>query len=284
MAASTATSSTRTRRSRSASPRCRKSRALSKPRFQQPEAVSPLLAKILHVRRTELRRTLQVAGFAIVVGWAMYTAFSAAQSIFLNKAGPHAYPLFFIVLALTAWPMAALQGALTRRFGVGRSFRIVLVANAVAAVGVFTAYTIREDATVAFGAYVLYSVAFELVMLNFWSFATQHFNVLEGKRIFPVIAAGSSVGYILSGFTTTVVAVFATEPLIFVWAFGSIAGAVMSSGLERTLVRPAFVEEADQLLVEHEVERKRHGAVAVAVRAIEHVTGSRLVLALVLLA
>ena len=150
--------------------------------------MSPLLAKILHVRRTELRRTLQVAGFAIVVGWAMYTAFSAAQSIFLNKAGPHAYPLFFIVLALTAWPMAALQGALTRRFGVGRSFRIVLVANAVAAVGVFTAYTIREDATVAFGAYVLYSVAFELVMLNFWSFATQHFNVLEGKRIFPVIA------------------------------------------------------------------------------------------------
>src|SRR5438309_12055656 len=91
-------------------------------RFQQPEAVSPLLAKILHVRRTELRRTLQVAGFAIVIGWAMYTAFSAAQSIFLTKAGPHAYPLFFIVLALAVWPTAALQGALTRRFGVGRAF------------------------------------------------------------------------------------------------------------------------------------------------------------------
>src|SRR5438309_741693 len=252
-------------------------------RFQQPEAVSPLLAKILHVRRTELRRTLQVAGFAIVVGWAMYTAFSAAQSIFLNKAGPHAYPLFFIVLALTAWPMAALQGALTRRFGVGRSFRIVLVANAVAAVGVFTAYTIREDATVAFGAYVLYSVAFELVMLNFWSFATQHFNVLEGKRIFPVIAAGSSVGYILSGLTTTIVAVFATEPLIFVWAFGSLAAAIISVGLERTLFRPAFIDDADQLLVEQEVERKRHGGVAMLRRGFEYLTGSRLVLALVLL-
>ncbi len=246
--------------------------------------MTPLLAKVLHVRRTELRRTLQVAGFAIVVGWAMYTAFSAAQSIFLNKAGPHAYPLFFIVLALTAWPMAALQGALTRRFGVGTAFRIVLVANSVAAVAVFTAYAIREDATVAFGAYVVYSVAFELVMLNFWSFVSQHFNVLEGKRIFPVIAAGSSVGYILSGFTTTIVAVFATEPLIFIWAFGSIAAAVMSVGLERTLFRPAFVDEADQLLVEHELERKRHGAVAVLRRAVEYLTGSRLVLALVLLA
>ena len=214
----------------------------------------------------------------------MYTAFSAAQSIFLNKSGPHAYPLFFVVLALTVWPMATLQGALTRRFGVGGAFRIVLGANSVAAIAVFVGYTLREDATVAFTSYVVYSVAFELVMLNFWSFVTQHFNVLEGKRIFPVIAAGSSVGYILSGVTTTIVAVFATEPLMFIWAFGSIAAAMMSVGLERTLFRPAFIDDADQFLVEHEVERKQHGAVAVLRRALEHVTGSRLVLALVLLA
>ncbi|HKC18362.1 MAG TPA: hypothetical protein VKE27_01905, partial [Candidatus Dormibacteraeota bacterium] len=134
--------------------------------------VMPFLATVLHVRRTELRRTLQVAGFAIVVGWALYTAFSGSQSIFLNKAGPHAYPLFFIVLALASWPVAGLQSALTRRFGVGRAFRIVLGANVVAAVATFAAYEIDESALVAFVAYVVYSVAFELVMLNFWTFAT----------------------------------------------------------------------------------------------------------------
>src|SRR2546423_10485341 len=214
----------------------------------------------------------------------MYTAFSGAQSIFLNKTGPHAYPVFFIVLALAVWPMDALQGALTRRFGLGRAFRINLVANAGAAIAVFVAYTVREDATVAFTAYVVYSVAFELVMLHFWSFVTQHFNVLEGKRIFPVIAAGSSVGYILSGVTTTIVAFIATEPLIFVWAIGSLAAAYASIGLERTLYRPAFVEDEDQFLVQHEVERKHHGAMAMFGRALQHVTGSRLVVALLLLA
>src|SRR5438105_13562496 len=137
------------------------------PRFAQQEAVSPLLARILHVRRTELRRTLQVAGFAIVLGWAMYTAFSAAQSIFLNKAGPHAYPLFFIILALTVWPTATLQGALTHRFGVGGAFRIVLAANAVAAIAVFGAYSVPEDAAVAVTAYVVYSVPAEVVMRSF---------------------------------------------------------------------------------------------------------------------
>jgi hypothetical protein len=252
--------------------------------FVQPAAMSPLLAKFLHVRRTELNRTLQVAGFAIVLGWAMYTAFSAAQSIFLNKAGPQAYPLFFIVLALAVWPMVALQGIVTRRFGVGRAFRITLAANVVAAVLVYTAYAIREDATVAFGAYVVYSVAFELVMLTFWSFVTQHFNVLEGKRIFPVIAAGSSIGYILAGVTTTVVAVYATEPLIFVWAFGSLAAMIMSRSLERTLFRPAFVDDPDEFLADQEAALKKHGVVAVLKGAFRYVTGSRLVLALILLA
>ncbi|GAC1509650.1 MAG: hypothetical protein NVS1B3_11850 [Candidatus Dormibacteraceae bacterium] len=252
--------------------------------FVQPAAMSPLLAKFLHVRRTELNRTLQVAGFAIVLGWAMYTAFSAAQSIFLNKSGAQAYPLFFVVLALAVWPMVALQGALTRTFGVGRAFRITLVSNALAALAVFAAYVIREDSTVAFAAYVVYSVAFELVMLQFWIFVSQHFNLLEGKRIFPVIAAGSSIGYILAGVTTTIVAVYATEPLIFIWAFGSIAAAIMSRSLERTLFRPAFVDDADEFLAEHEAALKKHGVVAVLRAAFDYLTGNRLVLALVLFA
>jgi hypothetical protein len=252
--------------------------------FVQPAAMSPLLAKFLHVRRTELNRTLQVAGFAIVLGWAMYTAFSAAQSIFLNKAGPQAYPLFFIVLAFAVWPMVALQGVITRRFGAGRAFRITLAANAIAGLVVFAAYVTREDSTVAFAAYVVYSVAFELVMLQFWSFVSQHFNVLEGKRIFPVIAAGSSIGYILAGVTTTVVAVYATEPLILVWAFGSITAAIMSRGLERTLFRPAFVDDADEFLADQEAALNKHGVAAVLKGAFHYLTGSRLVLALVLLA
>ena len=250
----------------------------------QPATMSPLLAKFLHVRRTELNRTLQVAGFAIVLGWALYTAFSASQSIFLNKAGPQAYPLFFIVLALAVWPMVALQGFVTRRFGVGRAFRITLAANAIAAVLVYTAYVIREDSTVAFAAYVVYSVAFELVMLTFWTFVSQHFNILESKRIFPVIAAGSSIGYILAGVTTTVVAVYATEPLIFVWAFGSIAAAIMTRSLERTLFRPAFVDDPDEFFADQEAALKKHGVVSVLKGAFRYVTGSRLVLAMILLA
>ena len=247
-------------------------------------AVLPFLAKFLHVRRSELDRTLQVAGFAMVLGWAMYTAFNGVQAIFLTKSGPQAYPLFFIILALAVWPMVALQGALTRRIGVTRAFRVILALNVVAAIGVFIAYEVDESPAVAFTAYVIYSVAFELVMLQFWLFVTQHFNLLEGKRIFPVIAAGSSIGYILSGVTTTAIAIFATEPLIFVWAIGSAVSIYVTSWLEKRLYRPAFDDDAEQFFADEHVARSRHGFGTAVRAAVQYLTGSRLVLALILLA
>ncbi|HEY6875020.1 MAG TPA: cyclic nucleotide-binding domain-containing protein [Candidatus Dormibacteraeota bacterium] len=247
-------------------------------------AVLPWLARFLHVRRTELDRTLQVSGFAIVLGWAMYTAFNGAQAIFLTKSGPQAYPLFFIILALTIWPLVSLQGAMTRRLGVVRAFRLNLAINVVASLIVFAAYEIDESPVIAFAAYVVYSVAFELVMLLFWAFVTQHFNLLEGKRIFPVIAAGSSIGYILSGFTTTAIALFATEPLMFVWGGGCALAFFMASWLERRLYRPAFDDDAEQFFAEEHVARSSNGLQASIRAAFRYLTGSRLVLALILLA
>ena len=112
---------------------------------------APLLASFLHVRRTELGRTVQVAGFAIVLGWALYTAFNGAQAIFLTKSGPQAYPLFFIVLALSIWPLVALQGAVTRRLGVGRTLRLNLALNVVAGLAAFAVYEIDESPVVCSG-------------------------------------------------------------------------------------------------------------------------------------
>src|SRR5260370_17293530 len=133
----------------------------------------------------------------------MYTAFNATQAIFLISAGPHAYPLFFIVLALAVWPMVALQGVLTRRLGVGRALRLNLIVNAVVAPILYIVYQISEAPAVAFSVYVIYSIAFELVMLNFWSFFSQHFNLLQGQRLFPVIPSRPGIAYILPPFPPT---------------------------------------------------------------------------------
>jgi len=161
---------------------------------------------------------------------------------------------------------------------------VILALNGLAALSIFITYLFNESANVSFAAYIVYSVGFELVMMQFWGFVSQHFNLLEGKRIFPVIAAGASIGYILSGFTTTLIALVATEPLLLVWAFAAVVAIVMSIRLERTLYRPAFDDDADEMLAHEHIVRRRQSAIEVVKAAVQYLTSSPLVLSLVLLA
>jgi CRP-like cAMP-binding protein len=216
----------------------------------------------------------------------MYTAFNATQAIFLTRAGARAYPLFFVVLALSVWPAIAANQAIGRRYGVARALRYNLLANALIPVPIFAAYAIAETPIVAFAAYVVYSVAFEIVMLAFWAFVVQYFNILEAKRILPVIAAGSGLGYILAGATTALGArsQLHTEGLCLLWSVGAAAAGLIAYRAERRLFRPAVDDDADELAAEHAAIQRKRGMVDAIADALGYLRRSRLVLALVLLA
>jgi CRP-like cAMP-binding protein len=238
------------------------------------------------VRHSELDRTLRLAGLAVVLGCGMYTAFNATQAIFLTRVGARAYPLFFVVLALTVWPAIAANQAIGRRYGVARALRYNLFANALIPVPIFAAYSIAETPVVAFAAYVIYSVAFEVVMLAFWGFVAQYFNILEAKRILPVIAAGSGLGYILAGATTAIGArsPLHAEGLCLLWSLGAAGAGLIAHRAERRLFRPAVDDDADELAAEHAAVQRKRGMVDAIADALRYLRRSRLVLALVLLA
>ena len=220
---------------------------------------------------------------AIVLGCGMYTAFNATQAIFLTKAGPRAYPFFFIVLALSVWPMITLQSFVTRRLGVARAFRYNLLVNALIPLPIYLIYRVAETGIVSFVVYVIYSLAFELVMLVFWTFVSQYFNLLEGKRIYPVVAASSGLGYIFAGAVTSAVAAgpLGTEGLVFVWAAGAALSGFLAYRTQRRLFRPALEEDADEVMAE--AAGRAGSLVHRAVGALRYLTDSKLVLALVVL-
>ena len=193
------------------------------------------------MRRSELGRTLRLSSLAIVLGCGMYTAFNGTQAIFLTRAGPRAYPVFFVILALTVWPAIAALAAANRRWGVAAAFRNNLLLNAFLPIPVYAAYSIAENYLVSFLALVLYSVAFEILMLQFWSFVGQYFNILEAKRVYPVIAAGSGLGYIFAGAVTTLVVDQTRRPelLLFGWALGAAGAWLIAGRATRRLHRPA---------------------------------------------
>jgi CRP-like cAMP-binding protein len=238
---------------------------------------------VLRVRRSELGRTLRLAALAIVLGCGMYTAFNGTQAIFLTRAGPRAYPVFFVILALTVWPAIAALAAANRRWGVATAFRNNLLLNAFLPLPVYAAYSIAENYLVSFLALVVYSVAFEILMLQFWSFVGRYFNILEAKRVFPVIAAGSGLGYIFAGAVTTLVVDRTGRPelLLFGWALGA-AGAWLIAGRAISRLHRPAPDEAEAF-GDEQLETGPVGTLASVREALRYLRVSRLVLALVLL-
>src|SRR5579859_2846144 len=238
--------------------------------------------RILHLRRAELGRALRMAGLAIVLGCGMYTAFNGTQAIFLVRTGARAYPVFFIVLAISVWPAITALSAANRRWGADAAFRYNLALNAVVPLAVYLAYRLDENAVVSFLAIVVYSLAFEILMLQFWAYVGQYFDILEAKRVYPVIAAGSGLGYIFAGALTTLVADLTGRPelLVFGWAAGCAVCVPIAGAISRRLHRPPAAADDDLL---PEAVAAAAGAIHRLRDALRYLRFSRLVLALVLL-
>ncbi|HVD01192.1 MAG TPA: Npt1/Npt2 family nucleotide transporter [Candidatus Dormibacteraeota bacterium] len=247
------------------------------------ERLQVALGRVLRLRRTELGRALRMAGLAIVLGCGMYTAFNGTQAIFLVRTGARAYPAFFIVLAVSVWPAITALAAANRRWGPDAAFRYNLALNAVVPLTVYLAYRLAENTVVSFLAIVVYSVAFEVLMIQFWAFVGQYFDIQEAKRVYPVIAAGSGLGYIFAGALTTVVAEVSGQPelLVLGWAAGCAASVPIAAAISRRLRRPVSLDVGDPFGPEEGV------VVAGTLHGLRDAFGylqvSRLVLALVLL-
>lgn len=253
--------------------------------FPNRERFRAAVGNVLHVRRSELDRTLRMAALAIVLGCAMYTAFNATQAIFLTQTEARAYPLFFVVLALAVWPAIALSAAASRRWGSAKAFRHLLLLNSLLPIPILIAYSAGESYLVSFVAYLVYSVSFEIVMLQFWTFVSHYFNILEAKRIFPVIAAGSGLGYILAGAVTTLVTTLTGRPegLLLVWSAGAALSGLICYRAERHLAQPPLDEEADEFMAEPQqpsASVHRHHRLR---DSVAYLRASRLVLSLLLL-
>ena len=239
-----------------------------------------LAARLLRVRRKELPRTVMIASLAVVLGWGMSNGVNVTQAVLLTRAGVASLPEFFIYLALTVWPTLLLRGFITARIGAGRTLAQILLLNGALAVLLFLAYLEGETPIVSIVAAVACSVCFEVVLLLFWEFVSDHFNLLEGKRIFPVIAAGISLGYILSGVTVAVVARYwPPERLMLSWALGAGLAALVVFKLDTYLeTHGAEHQEAEAAAA----PAPRSTGVWVWLHAIGHLFTNRLVFAMVM--
>lgn len=124
----------------------------------------------------------------------------AADSLFLANLGVEKLPLVFIFMPVVMAIYAPIYSLLLGRLGADGLFRLTLVL--LIAGGLFFGIGARlwvEQTWYLFAIKFYAGLWFIALYTLFWNFADDYFSILDGKRLYGLISAGSSAGAMLGG-------------------------------------------------------------------------------------
>ncbi len=122
-----------------------------------------------------------------------YVSKPVRQSKFMDSLGAEMLPLVYLLLALCAIPTIMLYNRAVDRFP--RHHVIAGTCAAVAAIVAGFALIIQSDAAwVPIAFYIFVSIAYVLIVSQFWAYSNLILDPRQGKRLFGFIGAGGLAG------------------------------------------------------------------------------------------
>ncbi len=201
------------------------------------------------VRNAERERFLFFFSLSALISCGQTLGLSGSEALYLVHIGPDRLPQAFTLASLVT-----VVGSLVYAYWVGqlrndRIFVFMLAGSALALVGGASALgmDIPGLVTALFCAFYLLQAVF--LNLHFWTFATDFFDTISSKRLFPLFALGASVGGVIGGSLAALLSSrFGAESLILAWAFPLLAAAVLIYRAHNNLLRwsPVGLLEADE--------------------------------------
>jgi HEAT repeat protein len=175
------------------------------------------------------------------VGLAMAASFFASAGLMIGQSGIEALffarygvsklPVMYLVLGGTMFVLTIGFGALLGRLGRGRACLSIPVVLALAAAAGRIALA-ADIAWITQALWLLQGAAQFLVGLAVWGLAGIVTDTRQAKRFFPLIGAGSVLGYVIGGLVTKPLASTIGSPnLLLVWIATLIAVVVLGARL-----------------------------------------------------
>ena len=206
-------------------------------------AASPLWALLPDVRAGERPRFPFFAGLIALLSFAQTLGLAASESLFVAKLGAGKLAIGFIAASVFT-VVGSLYYAV--RVGTVRNDLLFVrwLSGAALVLGAASAAAFYEVEAVYWGLLCLWYALQAILLNHFWTFASDYFDTLASKRLFPLFTAGTSVGGTAGGLLAIGLA-SAAGPVALVagWA-AALAGAALLVRLgRRRLRRWALVEE-----------------------------------------
>jgi MFS family permease len=180
---------------------------------------------------TQFRRLFQVLPdegnkvlwFALLAGMlqaGVAIGMVASDSLFLAGLGIEKLPLVFIFMPVVMAVYAPIYSLLIAKLGTRSLFRATLTVLAIGGIAIGFAGDYVGDAPWFLFAIKFYAGLWFIALYSlFWNFTDDYFSILDGKRLYGLIAAGSSAGSMLGGgLVTGLSGLVPASKLFLVWA------------------------------------------------------------------
>lgn len=144
----------------------------------------------------------------------------AADSVFLSQLGIEKLPLVFIFMPVVMMVYAPVYSVLIAKLGTRALFRVTLtvIVGGGLLIG-FGGDYFGQTGWFPFAIKFYVGLWFIALYTLFWNFADDYFSILDGKRLYGLIAAGSSAGSMFGGGLVTGLSGIVPAPKLFlVWA------------------------------------------------------------------
>lgn len=160
------------------------------------------VAALARLEPGEVERVgLMLALSLLSVGGVVITGQLAGRSLFLSALPSSAIPLRFVLPPLAMVGAVALYARAATRFSHARLVRLTLIGAVVGVVGARLLVATPAGGTIGalLGLFIFLDVAGAIVMIVFWTLAGDLFHPREAKRLFGLIAGGSTIANIVFG-------------------------------------------------------------------------------------
>ena len=203
----------------------------------------------------EGKKTLIFASIGLLINGGLTLGICSTDALFLAKLGSDQLPFIYVMLPFAMMVLTPLSSYTQSRFKIETVFRWTLFITAITAIGLGISIQLFKDQTALY--VILYAgklftvICYIGIYTIFWNYVDAYFSIVEGKRLYGLINAGSCVGIILFG--SLVVFLSDTTSIsnaYYLWAIASLLGWPIVRYVARTFPN---LEETEQGLETEEV-------------------------------
>jgi hypothetical protein len=213
------------------------------------------LYSLLKLEPGEAGRVFQFALLAAVLQAGLAVGTGAADSLFLLHAGPSRLPIVYMLTPAMMLVYIPCYAYLTRRLGMRRLLRVtigLLVAGGLGMAALLTAVRASDPVCAMYVTKLYTGLWFVAQYSVFWNFTDEYFDILDAKRVFPLLSSGSAIGAMSGGLLLHVLGDNLPIPWLFaVWSVIALAALPVAMHIQsRQRVAAVAEQEADPRLLD----------------------------------